>query len=169
MGLGIINWLDKNNTLALIEKYVMGFILGIAINSFLLFILGWAQIHIGIVKYLDIIFVLGIGIMNYRQGIWKRLIPSHFQLPKFTKRDLIMIPFIVLILFKAFFSLFNSVNVPSYFDDERGNWNIKSKIIYQGGVINTSFGSETYMGGGTHIEYPLNFILYKAYIADFMG
>jgi hypothetical protein len=25
------------------------------------------------------------------------------------------------------------------------------------------------MGGGTHIEYPLNFILYKAYIADFMG
>ena len=41
LGLLIINVLDKNNTLTFIEKYVMGFILGIAVNSFLLFILGW--------------------------------------------------------------------------------------------------------------------------------
>ncbi len=169
IGLGIINMLDKNNTLTLIEKYVMGFILGIAINSFLLFVFGWAQISIGFVKYIDIFFVLIIWFINYRKNLWKRLILVTFTTPKFTKRDLIIIPFLILILFKAFFSLFNSVNVPSYFDDERGNWNIKSKIIYHEGVINTSSGTETYMGGGTHIEYPLNFILYKSYIADFMG
>ena len=85
LGLGIVNLLDTNNTLTRIEKYVMGFILGIAVNSFLLFIFTWAQVSIGLVKYVGVILVLGIGFVNYRKDIWKRLIPSRFSLPKLTK------------------------------------------------------------------------------------
>ncbi|EKD29983.1 MAG: hypothetical protein ACD_78C00197G0018 [uncultured bacterium (gcode 4)] len=169
LGLLIINVLDKNNTLTFIEKYVMGFILGIAVNSFLLFILGWWGVSIGVVKYIDILLVLVVGFLNYRKNLWKRLFPTHFQLPKFTKRDIIVIPFLALILFKVFFSFFNSIYVPSYFDDEKGNWNIKSKIIYTTKTISTVPEDEAYLGGGAHKEYPLNFVLYKSYIADFIG
>jgi|GEM_PF-6612164 len=169
IGLGIINLLDTKNVLTLVEKYVVGFILGIAVNSFLLFILGWAQIHMSTVKFVDIGILLILIFFNYRLDIWKRLIPSTFRMPKFTKQDLIIIPFLLLILFKVFFSFFNSVNVPSYFDDEKWNWNIKSKTIYNVGIISTVPTDEAYLGGGGHKGYPLNFILYKVYVADFMG
>lgn len=169
IGLGIINLLDTNNTLTLVEKYVVGFILGIAVNSFLLFIFGWTQIHMSTVKFVDVGILLVLTFLNYRKDIWKRLLPPAFRMPEFTKRDLIVIPFLLLILFKVFFSFFNSVNVPSYFDDEKGNWNIKSKTIYNVGIISTVSTDEAYLGGGGHKGYPLNFTLYKVYVADFMG
>lgn len=169
VGVLSVNFLDRRNTLTLTEKYVMGFIFGIALNSFLLFIFAWSGISIGVVKFIDIILLLGLAFMNYRNNIWRRLVSYDAPAYRFTKRDWFMIPIVVLILFKAFFSFFNSTHVPSYFDDEKGNWNIKSKIIYHAGIISTSSGSEAYLGGGGHMGYPLNFILYKAYVADFMG
>lgn len=169
IGLGIVNLLDNNNTLTLVEKYVVGFILGIAVNSFLLFTFGWAQIHMSTVKFVDIGILLILIFFNYRKDIWKRLLSSAFRMPEFTKRDLIVIPFLLLILFKVFFSFFHSTNVPSYFDDEKWNWNIKSKTIYNVGIISTVPTDEAYLGGGGHKGYPLNFILYKVYVADFMG
>lgn len=164
-----INLLDRKNALTLIEKYVMGFILGIALNSFLLFIFAWGGISIGVVKLVDIVLLIALVFMNYRKYIWRRLISWDVPVYKLTKRDWFMVPIVLLMLFKAFFSFFNSTHVPSYFDDEKGNWNIKSKIIAHAGIISTSSGSEAYLGGGGHMGYPLNFILYKAYVAEFMG
>lgn len=167
--LGIINLLDSKNSLTLLEKYVVGFLTGIALNSFFLFIFAWSGVSIAFVKYLDVALFAIIFFWNYKKDILRRLYHSQFSFPKFTKRDFFIIPIVILILFKAFFSLFQSVNVPSYFDDEKGNWNIKSKVIYEEKTINTQSGSESYVGWGGHREYPLQFILYKSYVADFMG
>jgi hypothetical protein len=60
------------------------------------------------------------------------------------------------ILFRVFFSFFQAIHLPAYFDDEKGNWNLKSKVIYSEQAISLDPTDEnTYVGGGGHKEYPL--------------
>lgn len=76
----------------------------------------------------------------------------------------------LLVAFRLFFSAFNTYYVPSYFDDEKGNWNAKAKQIYYAGEIVTDDPkSLAYVGGGGHPEYPLQFILYKTYLTEMAG
>lgn len=83
------------------------------------------------------------------------------------KKALFVVPLLAAVAFKLFFSAFNVYYVPSYFDDEKGNWNAKAKEIYYAGKIETDDPkSLAYVGGGGHPEYPLQFILYKTYLTD---
>ena len=49
----------------------------------------------------------------------------------------LLLPLLLLVAFRLGFPAFNTYYVPSYFDDEKGNWNVKSKQIYYAGEIVT--------------------------------
>lgn len=53
------------------------------------------------------------------------------------RKSLFLVPLVLAVVFRLFFSAFNTYHVPSYFDDEKGNWNAKAKEIYYAGKIET--------------------------------
>lgn len=83
----------------------------------------------------------------------------------------IIILLVSLTVFHLFFSAFNSVNVPSYFDDEKGNWNIRAKHVYEmGRLVTDDPSSPSFLdGGGGRKAYPLGFVMAKVYFAEFAG
>lgn len=76
-----------------------------------------------------------------------------------------------LTIFHLSFSAFQSVNVPSYFDDEKGNWNQRAKNVYEAGrLVTDDPASPSFLdGGGNRKAYPLGFVMTKAYFSDFAG
>lgn len=156
--------------LSLSEKILWSYVIWLVINFVIFFLLGWGQLGFHIVIPLYLI----VGIASWFYLIKKKKISLRFwrlHLPKYSF-SFKHIPLFVIawfILFRIFFSFFEAINIPSYFDDEKGNWNLKSKIIYYDQAIWIDKNDDnTYLWWSWHKEYPLGFILYKTYITQFL-
>ncbi len=174
IGTLFLNIFDTKNILARLEKYILWFFVWIAFESFVLFLLAWSQIGIQYGKFILFgIFAILLWINFFKKLLGRlKIEKTSLTLPSFqkpSKEVLLAILLWTLILFKLTFSLYHAINIPSYFDDEKGNWNIKAKAIAQERVISTDPDNVAYLWGGGIKKYPFNFVLYKVYVTDFIG
>jgi hypothetical protein len=171
LGAFLVALADRSGKFSVLETWIYGYFAGILVSGIVFFLSGWAAAGFFWIKYLLLAATLALGGILWKSGRLAKLF--RVSLPKWKmdgKRMLLAIPILLLLAFRIFFSLFQSLEVPSYFDDEKGNWNTKAKEIYYAGKIPvTNSEDPAYLGGGGHKEYPLNFILYKVYLADFLG
>lgn len=73
----------------------------------------------------------------------------------------------LLIIWKVFFVLFNTLSYPTYFDDALSTWDFKAKVIY----TLAGLGSKGTAGflGGSMLHYPPGTALFKAWLGLFTG
>lgn len=155
------------------EQALFSFITGIFLNFVIFFIASWGGFGLNWIIPLYFFVIIVMGWLHIRKSWWKNPL-KHFHLPKrekpFQAKNLIVVWLGTLIAFRFIFSLFQSVYLPSYFDDEKWNWTLKSKsIYYEWWLWFDSSIPETYLWGGWHKEYPLGWVLYKVYITKFIG
>ncbi|MFB0965115.1 MAG: hypothetical protein QMC36_05525 [Patescibacteria group bacterium] len=139
--------LDRKGRLSPSEILAYGYLLGIAVVGFVSFLSGWAGTGFFWIKY--VLFAASMAC-----AVWvgvKKDFKAYLPKPSFpsSKKLLIAVPLLLLVGFRLFFSAFNTYYVPSYFDDEKGNWNAKAKQIYYADEIVTDDPkSLAYVGGG---------------------
>lgn len=96
--------------------------------GFAYFLAGWAGVGFFWLKYVFAIAAAACALAIFVKKDFTAYVPkANF---KSLSKPLVVVPLLLLVAFRLFFSAFNTYYVPSYFDDEKGNWNAKAKEIH---------------------------------------
>ncbi len=145
---------------------ILSFGLGTGILTFLMFFWGFLNLPI---KY----FIIFISILAGLILIFYIFPGKHWKMPKIKMRRLnlnwLEVILILIILFQVFYVFSTSMMRPIINFDAVANYGLKAKMIFYENKNFFNLDSNVFLGGDSHINYPLHVPLLMAWIYFGMG
>lgn len=166
LGFALISLLNKyTQPLPLYQKISLAFLLGTGIFTMFLFILSllgfswnreWISITIGLPS------ILSIFLKNWKHKL------DH--IPRLTIRwNLFNVILLGIILFKLVTIFYLALDKPITDWDAWANWSLRAKVFYFEKGIPLNQNAPYYLGGGGHINYPLQIPILEAWVYTTIG
>lgn len=171
LGFAFMTFFFKNEKeLTQLQKISLAFFLGTGIFTMFLFLLSLLKISwnsLGI----SLIFILFSLVILLKSSFYKINLSKQLSGLKQIRIKINPIKTLVvcLVIFKLFTIFYLSIDKPILNFDAWSNWSLRAKVFYYQKGIPQDPKGEFFLGGGGHINYPLQIPILQAWIYTTLG